>query len=146
MRRVAAPGKRQRDRTVSLFEIGTVEGGPKLGGDGIGHVSIAERELAGDHWQVLQRQLVGVGDQDRVAADLHRELRGADHSGADALARIPDRRQVAAMGEAVNATIEVMDTKVHLKVLLPGMLGMFSGLVRATLQKKGSVLLEDQRP
>ncbi len=54
--------------------------------------------------------------------------------------------QVAAMGEAVNATIEVMDTKVHLKVLLPGMLGMFSGLVRATLQKKGSVLLEDQRP
>ena len=31
---------------------------------------------------------------------------------------------IAAMGEAVNATIEVMDTKVHLKVLLPGMLGM----------------------
>lgn len=53
--------------------------------------------------------------------------------------------QVAAMGEAVNATIDVMDTKVHLKVLLPGMLGMFSGLVQATLQKKGSVLLEDHR-
>ena len=51
--------------------------------------------------------------------------------------------QVAAMGEAVNAAIDVMDTKVHLKVLLPGMLGMFSGLVQATLQKKGSVLLED---
>lgn len=51
--------------------------------------------------------------------------------------------QVAAMGEAVNATIDVMETKVHLKVLLPGMLGMFSGLVQAALQKKGSVLLED---
>jgi putative polyhydroxyalkanoate system protein len=51
--------------------------------------------------------------------------------------------QVAAMGEAVNATIEVMDTKVHLKVVLPGMLGMFSGLVQSALQKKGSVLLED---
>jgi putative polyhydroxyalkanoate system protein len=51
--------------------------------------------------------------------------------------------QIAAMGEAVNATIDVMDTKVHLKVLLPGMLGMFAGLVQATLQKKGSVLLED---
>ena len=51
--------------------------------------------------------------------------------------------QIAAMGESVNATIDVMDTKVHLKVLLPGMLGMFSGLVQTALQKKGSVLLED---
>ena len=51
--------------------------------------------------------------------------------------------QVAAMGEAVNAIIDVMDTRVHLKVVLPGMLGMFAGLVQATLQKKGSVLLED---
>lgn len=50
---------------------------------------------------------------------------------------------VAAMGEAVNATIDVMDRKVHLKVLLPGMLGMFSGMIQAALQKKGSVLLED---
>lgn len=50
---------------------------------------------------------------------------------------------IAAMGEAVNATIEVMDSKVHLKVHLPGMLGMFSGMVQAALQKKGSVLLED---
>ena len=51
--------------------------------------------------------------------------------------------QIAAMGESVNATIDVHDTKVHLKVLLPGMLGMFSGIVQAALQKKGSVLLED---
>ena len=51
--------------------------------------------------------------------------------------------QIAAMGEAVNATIDVMENKVHLKVLLPGMLGMFAGIVQATLQKKGSVLLED---
>ena len=53
--------------------------------------------------------------------------------------------QVAAMGEAVNCTIDVMETKVHLKVLLPGMLGMFAGLVQMTLQQKGSVLLEDHR-
>jgi len=51
--------------------------------------------------------------------------------------------QVAAMGETVNATIDVQETKVHLKVLLPGMLGMFSGLVQAALQKKGGALLED---
>ena len=50
---------------------------------------------------------------------------------------------IAAMGESVNATIDVMDSKVHLRVLLPGMLGMFSGVVHAALQKKGSVLLED---
>ena len=52
---------------------------------------------------------------------------------------------VAAMGEFVNATIDVMDTKVHLKVRLPGMLGMFSGIVQAALQKKGGALLEDHR-
>ncbi|HEX8839574.1 MAG TPA: polyhydroxyalkanoic acid system family protein [Sphingomicrobium sp.] len=51
--------------------------------------------------------------------------------------------QVSAMGEAVNAAIDVQETKVHVKVLLPGMLGMFSGLVQATLQKRGNVLLED---
>ena len=51
--------------------------------------------------------------------------------------------RVQALGEAVQASIDVMETKVHLKVLLPGMLGMFSGLVQAALQKKGSVLLED---
>ena len=51
--------------------------------------------------------------------------------------------QVSAMGEAVNANIDVQETNVHVKVLLPGILGMFSGLVQATLQKKGNVLLED---
>ena len=50
---------------------------------------------------------------------------------------------VAAMGQSVTATIDVMETKVHLKVLLPGMLGMFSGVIQAALQKKGGVLLED---
>jgi putative polyhydroxyalkanoate system protein len=48
-----------------------------------------------------------------------------------------------AMGQAVAATIDVMDTKVHLKVLLPGMLGMFAGVIQGALQTKGSVLLED---
>ena len=50
---------------------------------------------------------------------------------------------VAAMGQSVTAAIDVMETKVHLKVLLPPMLGMFSGMIQAALQKKGSVLLED---
>jgi putative polyhydroxyalkanoate system protein len=50
---------------------------------------------------------------------------------------------VAAMGQSVTATIDVYDKSVHLKVLLPGMLGMFAGVIQAGLQKKGSVLLED---
>ena len=52
---------------------------------------------------------------------------------------------VAAMGQSVTATIDVLENKVHLKVLLPPMLGMFSGMIQAALQKKGSVLLEDHR-
>ena len=50
---------------------------------------------------------------------------------------------VAAMGQSVKATIEVNETNVHLRVLLPGMLGMFSGMIQSALQKKGGVLLED---
>ena len=50
---------------------------------------------------------------------------------------------VAAMGQAVTASIDVMESKVHLRVLLPPMLGMFSGMIQAALQRKGSVLLED---
>ena len=50
---------------------------------------------------------------------------------------------VQALGEAVQSTIDVEDKKVRVRVLLPGMLGMFSGLIQGALQKKGSVLLED---
>jgi putative polyhydroxyalkanoate system protein len=53
--------------------------------------------------------------------------------------------EVAAMGQQVTAEIDVEETKVRLKVLLPPMLGMFSGLIQGALQKKGSVLLEDHR-
>jgi putative polyhydroxyalkanoate system protein len=50
---------------------------------------------------------------------------------------------VAAMGQSVTAAIDVQETKVRLKVLLPPMLSMFAGLIQGALQKKGSVLLED---
>ncbi|MGN6058392.1 MAG: polyhydroxyalkanoic acid system family protein [Sphingomicrobium sp.] len=51
--------------------------------------------------------------------------------------------RVQALGEAVQSTIDVEDAKVRVRVLLPGVLGMFSGLIQGALQKKGSVLLED---
>ena len=50
---------------------------------------------------------------------------------------------VQALGQEVAATIDVEEAKVRLKVLLPGILGMFSGVVQAALQKKGDLLLED---
>jgi putative polyhydroxyalkanoate system protein len=51
--------------------------------------------------------------------------------------------KVQALGDAVQATLDVHDTTVHVTMLLPGMLGMFSGAIQAALQKKGGVLLED---
>ena len=51
--------------------------------------------------------------------------------------------RIQALGETVQSTIDVEDTKVRVKMLLPGMLGMFSGVIQAALQKKGNVLLED---
>ena len=52
---------------------------------------------------------------------------------------------VRALGDAVTATIDVEDSRVRVKVLLPGMLGMFAGPIQAMLQKKGDLLLEDHR-
>jgi putative polyhydroxyalkanoate system protein len=53
--------------------------------------------------------------------------------------------KVRALGDSVQAAIDVEETKVRVKVLLPGMLGMFSSVIQAALQRKGSVLLEDHR-
>jgi putative polyhydroxyalkanoate system protein len=50
---------------------------------------------------------------------------------------------VTAMGQSIAATIDVMETKVHLKVLLPGMLGMIGSLIQGALQSQGHVLLDD---
>lgn len=51
--------------------------------------------------------------------------------------------KVSALGDSVQATIDVEETTVHLRVLLPGLLGMFAGPIQAALQKKGGLLLED---
>lgn len=51
--------------------------------------------------------------------------------------------KVRAMGDAVQATVDVQETKVHVRVLLPGLLGMFAAPFQAVLKAKGGVLLED---
>jgi putative polyhydroxyalkanoate system protein len=53
--------------------------------------------------------------------------------------------RVQALGDCVDSTIDVQETKVRVKVVLPGLLGMFSGVIQGALQKKGNILLEDHR-
>ena len=97
MRGIAAPRERKRDRAFAFLEVGARERAAHGGSDGIGSDVAVGREVARQHRQVLQRQLVGIGDQDGVAADLNRKLRGADDGRANALARVPDRSKVAPM-------------------------------------------------
>lgn len=52
---------------------------------------------------------------------------------------------IHALGQAVQAAIDVEETKVRVRVTLPGMLAMFAAPIQAMLQKKGGVLLEDHR-
>lgn len=52
---------------------------------------------------------------------------------------------IRALGQAVKAKIGVEESKVRVQVMLPGMLAMFAGPIEAMLQKKGDLLLEDQR-
>ena len=53
--------------------------------------------------------------------------------------------RISALGDSVQSTIDVEETKVHVKMLLPGLLGVFAGPIQAALQKKGKLLLEDKR-
>jgi putative polyhydroxyalkanoate system protein len=84
----------------------------------------------------------------RIANNIH-QLKdhipgGASHVDAN---WIGDELNLAihALGQAVNAQIGVEETKVRVRVMLPGMLSMFAGPIEAMLQKKGNILLEDQR-
>ena len=53
---------------------------------------------------------------------------------------------VHAMGQTVEAKIDVEETKVHCRVMLPGILSLFAGPIEAMLNKKGNaLLLEDKR-
>jgi hypothetical protein len=51
---------------------------------------------------------------------------------------------VTALGQKVAARIDVEETNVRLEVLLPGMLGMFSGQIEKLVRSRGGELLEDK--
>jgi len=53
---------------------------------------------------------------------------------------------VQAMGEAIEADLTVLESKVHCHFSLPGLLGMFAAPIAAALKAKGGdLLLEDKR-
>jgi len=51
---------------------------------------------------------------------------------------------ITALGQTVVAQIDVEDSKVRCRVMLPGMLGLFAAPIEAALKAKGDVLLEDK--
>ena len=53
---------------------------------------------------------------------------------------------IQAMGQSVEAQIDVEESKVHCRILLPGMLALFAAPIEAMLKTKGNdLLLEDKR-
>ncbi len=53
---------------------------------------------------------------------------------------------INAMGQSVEAKIGVEEAKVHVRVLLPGLLSLFAAPIEAMLNRKGrDLLLEDKR-
>ena len=52
---------------------------------------------------------------------------------------------VTAMGQTIAAQIDVQETKVRCRVMLPGMLALFAGPIEAALNRRGSDLLLEDR-
>lgn len=52
--------------------------------------------------------------------------------------------RIGAMGQQIEGSLDVQDTKVHVRLALPGMLGMFGGLIAGALKSQGGMLLEDR--
>ena len=53
--------------------------------------------------------------------------------------------QVTAMGQEVNAQLDVRDTYVRVELLLPPALAFFGPIIESALRAKGGDLLEDKR-
>ena len=86
--------------------------------------------------------------QRRIAANIHK-LQGYIPGGAEVTSNwVGDRLDmtVGAMGQSVDAKIDVEDKLVRCVIALPGMLGFFAKPIEAALKAKGrDLLLEDRR-
>ncbi|QIL01745.1 hypothetical protein G7078_02370 [Sphingomonas sinipercae] len=52
---------------------------------------------------------------------------------------------ITAMGQAVRAELTILEAKVHVRMDLPGMLGLFAAPIAAALKAKGGDLLLDDK-
>jgi hypothetical protein len=86
--------------------------------------------------------------QRRIAANIHK-LQGHIPGGAEVTSNWVGSRldmTVGAMGQSVDAKIDVEDKLVRCVISLPGLLGLFAKPIEAALKAKGSdLLLEDRR-
>lgn len=84
----------------------------------------------------------------RIAGNVHR-LEEHIPGGADVQSGWTGDRldlKIGAMGQSVDAAIEVEDSRVRCRVRLPGMLAMLARPIEAMLNAKGrDLLLEDRR-
>jgi hypothetical protein len=97
-------------------------------------VDLPHRLGAAEAKRRMQNSLGGLKDQIPGASQVRSEWSG------DRL-----NLSVAAMGQTIDAHIDVHETIVRVEMLLPGMLGMFAGPIEALLRRKGGQLLEDKR-
>ena len=83
----------------------------------------------------------------RIAANIHKlenHIPGGTSQVESSWSGDTLNLSVTAMGQSVDAKIDVMDAKVHCRVMLPGMLSLFAAPIEAMLNKKGGdLLLED---
>ncbi|MBA2771272.1 MAG: polyhydroxyalkanoic acid system family protein [Sphingomonas sp.] len=83
----------------------------------------------------------------RIAANIHK-LESQIPGGAQVQSSWSGDRlnlQVQAMGQAVTGDLDVEESRVRCKLVLPGMLAMFARPIEAMLSAKGSdLLLEDK--
>ena len=52
--------------------------------------------------------------------------------------------EIAALGQTVSARLEVEDRLVRVQLVLPPMLGFFSGMIAAAVREGGTKLLDDK--
>jgi hypothetical protein len=85
--------------------------------------------------------------QRRIAANIHK-LQGYIPGGAEVTSNWAGSRldmTVAAMGQSVDANIDVEEKLVRCRIVLPGLLGMFAKPIEAALKAKGNDLLLEDR-
>lgn len=83
----------------------------------------------------------------RIADNIHK-LTGFIPGGAAVTHQWQGDRldlDIAAMGQAVTANVDVEDTVLRVSVALPGLLGMMARPIEAALRAKGSELLLEDR-